>query len=202
MSVTRVERFSIAFREIRGSITGASPGYSEEGGNESRGSIPIENLRVLAIADIMEGGLATVSPEDSVRSAVRLMIEHRVSSVPVVDGEGRVVGALNEGDLMKVFYEPQTERVADVMTRNPIVVSISAPLVDVIDHLMSSNFRRVLIHENDRGPLPLLERAERHVVSARCATRESPFLGQAWVPDASSAADGPLSTESEGENCE
>jgi CBS domain-containing protein len=78
------------------------------------------------------------------------MIEHQISSMPVVDADGRIVGVLNEGDLITVFFEPDVVCVADVMTRNPPTVSIDAPLVDVIDHLMSSNFRRVLIHENDR----------------------------------------------------
>jgi CBS domain-containing protein len=113
--------------------------------NRSRSVVPPH----LSIADVMEGNLATVLPESSIRSAVRLMIENRISSVPVVDADGAIVGALNEGDLMKVFYEPDTRCVADVMTRDPIVVSVDANLVEVIDALMSSNFRRVLIREND-----------------------------------------------------
>jgi CBS domain-containing protein len=98
----------------------------------------------------MEGDLATVLPDCPIAGAVALMIEHRISSVPVVDEAGHIVGALNERDLMKVFYLPETERVADVMTRKPIVVSEDAALVDVIDHLMSSDFRRVLIQRQER----------------------------------------------------
>jgi len=143
MSATRTERFRNEFRRLRASF---ASGESEEGTDE-RDHVVLSNL---TIGELMEGNLATVLPDSSVHSAVRLMIEHRVSSVPVVDAEGRVVGALNEGDLMQVFYEPQTKRVADVMTRKPIVVSIDAPLVDVVDHLMSSNFRRVLICRDDR----------------------------------------------------
>jgi CBS domain-containing protein len=104
----------------------------------------------LTIFDVMEGNLETVLPESLLHPAITIVIENRISSMPVVNAEGRIVGALNEGDLMKVFYDPDTKRVADVMTRNPIVVSTDAPLVDVIDELMSSDFRRVLIHENER----------------------------------------------------
>ncbi len=102
----------------------------------------------LSIADVMERNLATVLPGSPLRFAVRLMIEHRISSVPVVDVEGRIVGALNEGDLMQVFHQPGVHCVADVMTQEPIVLPIDAPFIDVIDQLMSSNFRRVLIHEH------------------------------------------------------
>lgn len=104
----------------------------------------------LEIRDVMEGDLATVAPDNLVNHAVALMIANGISSVPVVDAEGRIAGALNEGDLMQVFYDPTVNCVADVMTRNPIVLSIDAAFVDVVDHLMSSDFRRVLIHEDGR----------------------------------------------------
>lgn len=151
MSEMQSGRFRSEVRRIRVSMVGVFRAPAEEDGrggltpNGSRSVVPPH----LSIADVMEGNLATVLPESSIRSAVRLMIENRISSVPVVDADGAIVGALNEGDLMKVFYEPDTRCVADVMTRDPIVVSVDANLVEVIDALMSSNFRRVLIREND-----------------------------------------------------
>ena len=67
-----------------------------------------------------------------------------------IDLIGQIVGALNEGDLMKVFYDPDSACVSAVMTCNPVTVSVNAPLSDVVDQLMSSDFRRVLIHDNHR----------------------------------------------------
>lgn len=119
---------------------GNGPGVSQR----RRAGVP----PLIAIGDVMERDLATVLPESSVRNAVALMIEHGISSIPVVDGLGRIAGALNEGDLMQVFYDPGVRCVADVMTQEPIVLSVNAPFVDVIDQLMSSSFRRVLIDDN------------------------------------------------------
>ncbi|WP_234890646.1 CBS domain-containing protein [Sinorhizobium meliloti] len=45
--------------------------------------------------------VVTVSPDHSVRHAARIMLDRRVSGVPVVDDDGRVVGILTEGDLMR-----------------------------------------------------------------------------------------------------
>ena len=104
----------------------------------------------LTIRDVMEGDLAAVRPETSIRAALALMIENRISSVPVVDRESRIVGALNEKDLMKVFYRPDADCVGVVMTPNPVSFPTDAPLVDVVDSLMSSDFRRVLIHEDGK----------------------------------------------------
>lgn len=123
----------------------------------------------LTIRDLMERDLATVRPESSVGEAVRLMIAHEISSIPVVDEGERIAGALNQGDLMQVFYEPDVRCVADVMTRDPIVLSIDAPFVDVIDQLMASNFRRVLIHE-DRRLVGVITRS--HVMPALLAVLE------------------------------
>jgi CBS domain-containing protein len=89
-----------------------------------------------------------VRPESHLSRALALMVENDISGLPVVDGEGLIVGALNESDLLKIFYEPGVANVASVMTRDPDVVSVCAPLVDVVDQLMSSDMRRVLVHED------------------------------------------------------
>jgi len=154
MSTTRLEHFRSEIRRIRASIADAFHDHTRKEGNELRLSPSPEHRHVvpprLTILDVMEGELATVLPESPLRPALALMIANRISSVPVVDADGRIVGALNEGDLMRVFYEPDTKCVEEVMTRNPPTVPVDAPLVDVIDQLMSSDFRRVLIHEDYR----------------------------------------------------
>ena len=149
MGTTRTERVRTELRRIRENIAEALHDPSDPGASLQHQASHVVPPR-LSIINIMQGDLATVPPESPLRPALRVMIENKISSVPVVDADRRIVGALNEGDLMRVFYEPETKCVADVMTRNPPVVSITAPLVDVIDKLMSSDFRRVLIHEDNR----------------------------------------------------
>lgn len=156
MASTTREQLSSELRRIREGIAHAfrdHPGSGAGAGAEAGTQPARPRRRVptrLTIVDVMERDLATVLPESPVRSALALMIEHRISSVPVVDAGGRIVGALNEKDLMKVFYQLDASCVAAVMTRSPVTVSIDAPLVEVVDLLMASDFRRVLIHESER----------------------------------------------------
>jgi len=154
MTASRMEQFKDELRKMRGNIVSAFVERAEDDTVERRRSAALEDSHVvpsnLTILDVMQGELVTVLPDSTLRPALAVMIEHEISSVPVVDVDRRIVGALNEGDLIRVFFEPDVKCVADVMTRNPPSVSIESPLVDVIDHLMSSNFRRVLIHEDDR----------------------------------------------------
>lgn len=57
-------------------------------------------------SDFMTDKVITASPDDTILSVVEKMLEHRISAVPVVDREGRVVGIVSEGDLMN---RPETE---------------------------------------------------------------------------------------------
>lgn len=50
--------------------------------------------------DIMTTPVITVDPETSVRDIATLLFERRISGVPVVD-EGRLVGIVTEGDLIR-----------------------------------------------------------------------------------------------------
>lgn len=154
MRPTRSDYLMSELRRLRGNIADAFRDQLEKEEGALRRAPSFGSGHVvrsqLTILDVMEGELETVFPETPVRSALTLMIENRISSVPVVDEEQRIVGALAEKDLMKVFYQPDAACVAAVMNHSPATVSLDAPLVEVVDQLMSSDFRRVLVHEERR----------------------------------------------------
>lgn len=50
--------------------------------------------------DIMTTEVITVSPDDDVEKVARLLLEHHISGLPVVDGGGKLVGVISEGDLV------------------------------------------------------------------------------------------------------
>ncbi len=84
------------------------------------------------------------------REALELLIEHEISGLPVVDPDGRIVGVLTEKDLLKLFSEPRARTVGSVMTRIPMTIDVDEPLVEVLDCLMTYDFRRVLIQEQGK----------------------------------------------------
>lgn len=51
-------------------------------------------------ADVMTTKVISVSPETDVQEIVRVLLDHRISAVPVVDGDHCLVGMVSEGDLM------------------------------------------------------------------------------------------------------
>src|ERR671922_1953945 len=52
------------------------------------------------VADIMDRDVVTCSPDDDVRSLITLLRERELPGVPVVEGDGRLVGIVTESDLI------------------------------------------------------------------------------------------------------
>src|SRR5947209_3311540 len=79
------------------------------------------------IREILRGRqVLSANTQDSVLTAARYMVEHNIGAVPVLK-DGQLEGIFSERDIMKrVLVEsrdPANTKVADVMTRNPLVVT-------------------------------------------------------------------------------
>lgn len=57
-------------------------------------------MRKLMVGDVMTTDVATVREDTDYRAIVDLLAERRISAVPVLDADGRVVGVVSEGDLL------------------------------------------------------------------------------------------------------
>jgi len=55
---------------------------------------------MLSAKNIMTTDVITVSPEEGIADAARLLVEKRINGVPVVDNEGKLVGILCQTDLV------------------------------------------------------------------------------------------------------
>ena len=123
--------------------------------------------------DVMISSVISVKPSSSVHEAANTLLERRISAVPVVDDQGKLVGIVSEGDLLH-RAEAGTERrrswwlraltgdetlaveytkvhgrkVSDVMTRNVITAAPDAPLHEIAALLEKNAIKRVPIVEN------------------------------------------------------
>ncbi len=67
---------------------------------------------MLKVRDLMTGEVVTVRPTTPIKDVARLLIEHRISGMPVVDDGGRIVGVVSEGDLIFKEQAPDFSRAA------------------------------------------------------------------------------------------
>src|SRR5215475_9443874 len=52
-------------------------------------------------SDVMTQSVVSIRPEASVLEAARMMLEHKLSGLPVVDAGGALVGVITEGDFLR-----------------------------------------------------------------------------------------------------
>ncbi len=57
--------------------------------------------------EVMEKNVVTVSPDMTLEEAAELMVRHNISGIPVMDGEGRVIGVVSELDLIRKQIKPR-----------------------------------------------------------------------------------------------
>jgi CBS domain-containing protein len=66
---------------------------------------------VFTAGDLMTRDVGMVHPETSLLDAVKLMATRKVSGMPVLDDDGKIVGMISEGDLVR-WHEGYSERQA------------------------------------------------------------------------------------------
>lgn len=123
--------------------------------------------------DVMVRGVATTTPDTTVEKVARLMINLRISGVPVLDREGQLVGIVTEGDLLRraetgterrrsrwsewwsansrlaaEYIKSHARRVEDMMTREVVSVGELASLGEIAELMETKRIKRVpVVHD-------------------------------------------------------
>jgi CBS domain-containing protein len=103
--------------------------------------------------DIMSTTVTTVHEYANVMEVIKLLVEHNVTGLPVVDDEGRLLGMVTEKDiLMLLLYDPNVKgkTVTDLMTTEITHFDEDENLMSIFESLVRSNFRRVPILSEGR----------------------------------------------------
>jgi CBS domain-containing protein len=118
--------------------------------------------------DVMVREVVTVRPDTDVADAVKLLAAHGVSALPVVDGEGNLLGILSEADLIhraeigtekhrpwwleavtgasrlaEEFAKSHGKKVGEIMTSGAISVSEDTPLSEIAALFEQKQIKRV-----------------------------------------------------------
>ena len=106
------------------------------------------------ISDVIAGRKAyTTSSQTSIADAARLMKEHAIGALMIVD-EGKLVGIFTERDVVfrviAADKDPKTTRVASAMTRKPRALEGSRPLGHALHLMYEGGFRHVPVVENGK----------------------------------------------------
>lgn len=118
--------------------------------------------------DVMTRDVISVDPDATVLHAARLMLQHHISGLPVIDSAGKLVGVLSEGDFLRrreTHTEHQRSRwleflmgpgriaaeythshgnkVSEAMTTDVVSVTEVTPLEDIVELMERRRVKRV-----------------------------------------------------------
>jgi len=148
--VTTLERFRVgavpvidADRRVLGVVSEDDLLLRETGGRHAPWPLPGSRTRTerrkaagTTAGEIMSSPAITVTPGAPVREAARLMHDHQVKQLPVIDPvTGRVLGVVRRSDLLKVYERPASElraAVRDVIARR-VAIDVDALAITTRD---------------------------------------------------------------------
>lgn len=118
-------------------------------------------------SDVMTRDVVTIGPDATVLQAARLMLQNRISGLPVIDAEGNLVGVVSSdflrrretrtekrrsrwlefimgpGKIAEEYTHTHGSRVDEVMTRDVQTVDENAALEDIIELMERHRIKRV-----------------------------------------------------------
>lgn len=125
--------------------------------------------------DVMTTNVITVEPDVSVQEIAKRLIENRISAVPVIERNGRLIGIVSEGDLMRrsesgterpsswwlsllaspeetarTYVKVHGKHASDVMTHRVITVNDDTPIQEVAETLERHRIKRVPVMSGDK----------------------------------------------------
>lgn len=127
----------------------------------------------MLVKDIMTTAVKTASPSDPVRDVATVMCFNKISGLPVVDGEGKLIGMISEKDILHgmfpklqdVIENPgvpdfeQLEReytdvvslkVADLMTARIFAAEPEMPVLKAASIMFRNRIRRIPVQQGGK----------------------------------------------------
>lgn len=99
--------------------------------------------------DIMTSKVCTIRPEASAQEAAQLLSQKRISGLPVVNPDGKIIGIVTEADIIsKVNQEGLL--VADIMSHEVIAVDEETSVSEIASLLTKRRIKRVPVVEKGK----------------------------------------------------
>jgi CBS-domain-containing membrane protein len=136
---------------------------------------------MVPVREVMTKDVVTASKGMNVHEAARLLSEHRISGMPVVDDSKRVIGVISEADILfltgistehrlrdilrRLLGEPQParkvgEKVEDIMSIPPITALADDDVRQVAAVLDERRIKRLPVVDEDGKLIGIISRAD------------------------------------------
>ncbi len=129
----------------------------------------------MKVKDVMTQNVISVSADETILKAAQLMLQNRISGLPVDDAQGKLVGIVTEGDFLRrgeigtqrqrpkwlefllgpgrlaaEYVRTSGRKVSEIMTADPYAVSEDDPLEGVVELMERRRIKRVPVLRDGR----------------------------------------------------
>ncbi|EHL06043.1 CBS domain protein [Desulfitobacterium hafniense DP7] len=137
-----------------------------------------KGVLAMKVQDIMQTNVITISPNTEIREIAKLLCDHHISGVPVIDLFGNLIGIVSEGDLLHKETHPRVPeavgflgaliyyrgvkqyesdlkklvalKASEIMTHEVITLDKDASIEEAASLMINHNVKRLPIMENGK----------------------------------------------------
>jgi CBS domain-containing protein len=117
----------------------------------------------MLVREAMATTVITVGPDTTIRAAAALLADHRITTMPVLDDGGALLGVVGEADIVRgalipdqrshllrvpVREGPEVTYVGEVMTTTPVTVRPDADLAEAVRTMTEHGFKSLPVTED------------------------------------------------------
>lgn len=134
------------------------------------------------ISEVMTSeNIITGTESTSLSEAEKILQEHKIEKLPVVDASNKLIGLITYRDIIKVKVHPNSSKDSFGRLRVAAAVGVTHDTLDRIDALVKANVDAIIIdtaHGHSRGVIEVLKNVKKHypdldVVVGNIATGEA-----------------------------
>jgi Zn-dependent protease/predicted transcriptional regulator len=107
-------------------------------------------LQNVTVGDMMSSPVTTVSPTQPLREVITMMYSSKHLGFPVVERD-TLVGMITLADVNRTSsIDREAMQVRDIMTRDPVTLPPSAPVIDALKIMSARNFGRIPVVQDGK----------------------------------------------------
>lgn len=132
----------------------------------------------MKVQDIMQTNVITISPNTEIKEIAKILCDHHISGVPVIDLFGNLIGIVSEGDLLHKETNPRVPdavgflgaliyyrgvkryesdlkklvalKASEIMTQEVITIDKNATIEEAASLMINQNVKRLPIMDNGK----------------------------------------------------
>jgi CBS domain-containing protein len=115
------------------------------------------------VQDVMTIEVVVAQPTTPVKQVARLLADHRLSALPVVDGRGRVLGVVSQADLLgdgRPLADGQPVTARAVMTSPAVTVDPQATVTEAARRMQAAGMKRLPVVAGSGRLVGIVSRAD------------------------------------------